>query len=177
MKTFDAMNNQGGIDSYSNYLGDMSIGKMLVFLGHNRDSGLLDNSNFDCGLKSLGGESKDVQVHRFGHWASGWFELILINPDNKDIVKQAEDILNALSDYPVIDEDDYYSRESQATFDNIKIALRDNGYELTDDQASKVYEWFSYNNQSAIESKDDQGGWPDDNEIESACKALGYNKD
>jgi hypothetical protein len=53
----------------------------------------------------MGGESSNVQVHRFGHWACGWFELILINPVNKDIVKKAEDIMSALSDYPVVDED------------------------------------------------------------------------
>ena len=32
-----------------------------------RDSGPLDNSNFDCFLAGLGGESETVEVHRFGH--------------------------------------------------------------------------------------------------------------
>lgn len=120
MKTFYEFNHQkNSIDSSANFMGnDELINNMLVFLSRNRDSGLLDNSNFESGLKALGGESKEVQVHRFGHWACGWFELILIEPTANDKIALCEDMLNALSDYPVIDENDYYTRESEATFNN-----------------------------------------------------------
>ena len=36
------------------------------------DEGLLTAT-----LRRLGGESTTVQVHRFNHWACGWFEIIL----------------------------------------------------------------------------------------------------
>lgn len=37
-----------------------------------RDSGPLEESNFAVVLADLGGESDDVEVHRFGHWGPGW---------------------------------------------------------------------------------------------------------
>lgn len=79
-----------------------------------RDSGPLDESNFASALKSLGGESEDVQVHRFGHWGPGWFEIILINPARADLVAVGEQLESSLADYPVLDEDDYSRREWEA---------------------------------------------------------------
>lgn len=76
-----------------------------------RDSVPLDQSNFASCLKALGGESDNVQVHRFGHWGPGWFEIILINPACLDLVKTAEEIEAALADYPVLDEHDFSERE------------------------------------------------------------------
>ena len=46
----------------------------FVFLSQSRDSDALTRSNFECGLKALGGESEAVQVVREGHWAVGWIE-------------------------------------------------------------------------------------------------------
>jgi hypothetical protein len=69
-----------------------------------RDSGPLDRSNFECFVKALGGEGDDVEIHRFGHWGPGWFEIVLINPANLELVKQAEEMESALADYPVLDE-------------------------------------------------------------------------
>lgn len=180
MKTFKQANSTNGIDNYSNFLGDdTSIKDMLIFLGRNRDSGLLDNSNFDIALETLGGESDNVQVHRFGHWACGWFELILINPTATEIVKQAEDMLNALSDYPVLDDSDYCKREYDATIENIIDSAKWNGdTEITEEQAYDVYSWFEDNNQSALDNNDDNGGYPDKDEIVTALKALNlYSED
>src|SRR5262245_4928699 len=53
---------------------------LLAPCSRNRDSSLLEQSNFDVCLKALGGESETVEVHRFGHWGCGWFELILVAP-------------------------------------------------------------------------------------------------
>lgn len=179
MKTFNDYNNQGKIDNWHNYLGNTDIKDMLVFLGRNRDSGLLDNSNFEVALNSLGGESDNIQIHRFGHWACGWFELILINPKAEDIIKQCEDMLNALSDYPVLNDEDYYKREYESTLENIKDSAKFNAHiDLDDNQLYQVYSWFENNNQRAIESLDDNGGYPDDNEIITALKALNlYTED
>lgn len=90
------------------------IGQYLVVLSRNRDSSILEESNWDAALKLLGGESDDngpVQIHRFGHWACGWFELLLVNPDDDAKRAIAEDIENSLSDYPILDDDDYSDRE------------------------------------------------------------------
>lgn len=37
-------------------------------------------TRFNYKLKRMGGESETVEVHRFGHWACGWFEIILKAP-------------------------------------------------------------------------------------------------
>lgn len=89
-----------------------SIEGWFIVLGRNRDSDILTESNFDAALKSLGGEGDDVQVHRFGHWACGWYELLLVRPDTK-ACKRAEEIESALSDYPVLDDEDLSEREQE----------------------------------------------------------------
>jgi hypothetical protein len=86
---------------------------LVVPCAHNRDSEPLEESNFRSYLKALGDESKNVEVHRFGHWGPGWFEIIIINPDDPKIVAIAESIEAALADYPVVDEDDFSELENE----------------------------------------------------------------
>jgi hypothetical protein len=70
-------------------------------------------SNFESALEMLGGESKSVRVDRFGHWACGWFELILVNPKNEAKLTKAYEIRKLLDEYPVLDDTDYYERENE----------------------------------------------------------------
>lgn len=90
---------------------------LVLGVAHNRDSGPLEESNFACALKELGGESDDVEVHRFGHWGPGWFEIILINPNSPEHVKLATEIEASLENYPVLDEQDFSEREQQEAND------------------------------------------------------------
>lgn len=76
-----------------------------------RDSGMLDESNFVCVVKALGGESETLEIHRFGHWGPGWFEIALIHPSRE---AEGEKIEAALSYYPVFDEADFSEREQEA---------------------------------------------------------------
>lgn len=76
-----------------------------------RDSGPLDKSNFQAMLELLGGESETVQVHRFGHWGPGWFEIILIDPKDTAAVKTADDAEASLMDYPALDDEAYSKLE------------------------------------------------------------------
>lgn len=100
---------------------------LVVPVARNRDSDCLAESNFACALKDLGGEGEDVQVHRFGHWANGWFEIIIVRPGS-DAEKKAEEIESALADYPVLDDDDFYNREQEEAEriwgDNYSVAER-----------------------------------------------------
>lgn len=94
--------------------GRFGIGEFLVGpCSHTRDSEPLEESNFFSLLRELGGESDDVQVHRFGHWGPGWFEIILINPEAADKVAIAQGIEDALQDYPIVDESDFSERENE----------------------------------------------------------------
>jgi len=98
-----------GFDSAGAFLPEQSDW-LVVPAGQNRDSGELDQSNFAAALALLGGESDTVQVYRFGHWACGWFEIIIVAP-NSPAVAIAEDIAARLEDYPVLDESDFSDRE------------------------------------------------------------------
>lgn len=71
-----------------------------------RDSDCLERSNFRTVLADLGGESDNVEVHRFGHWGPGWFEIIIVRPDTVEAAK-VEQWETKLADYPVASDDDY----------------------------------------------------------------------
>lgn len=98
-------------DSHSNFMAHSDIAYLAdwyVVLGQNRDSDCLTESNFATALKELGGESETIEVHRFGHWACGWYELLLAAPIHKEKVA---DIERRMDSYPVLDEDDFSERE------------------------------------------------------------------
>jgi len=86
---------------------------LVLPVSQTRDSGELDQSNFAQALELLGGESETVEVHRFGHWGSGWFEIIIVRPYSK-AHPLALIIEERLADYPVLNEEDYSQREFDA---------------------------------------------------------------
>lgn len=81
----------------------------MVGISRTRDSDALDESNFRTALAMLGGESDTVEVHRFGHWGPGWFEVILVAPGS-EAQRLAEHIEDSLQEYPILDEHDYSNR-------------------------------------------------------------------
>ena len=83
----------------------------VVPVSRNRDSGSLSISNFRTALEMLGGEGGAVEVHRFGHWGPGWFEIILVDPSDRKKMEVLQDIKRSLEDYPVLDEEDLSRRE------------------------------------------------------------------
>lgn len=116
-----------------------------------RDSGPYDQSNFHSCLKALGGESETVEVHRFGHWGPGWFEIIIVHPDH---VKTLEELEAAFSNYPVVDDEDLSRREYENAMeyleqcisvpDNapenwIELYMEDNDYYDTDSSGSVTF--------------------------------------
>ncbi len=63
---------------------------VLAPVVQNRDSGCLAKSNFAVVLEDLGGESDTVEVHRFGHWGPGWYEIILCHPSLNEEIESWE---------------------------------------------------------------------------------------
>lgn len=63
---------------------------------------------------NLDAPSQTVEVHRFGHWGPGWFEIILVHPSRE---KEVEDIERSLEDYPVLDDEDFSAKEYEAACD------------------------------------------------------------
>lgn len=85
---------------------------LLAPVSRTRDSNCLAESNFAAALEALGGESDDVEVHRFGHWGPGWFEIILVRPGSPAEGIGAE-LERQLEDYPVLAEEDFSEREME----------------------------------------------------------------
>jgi hypothetical protein len=89
-------------------------------VGQSRDSDALERSNFECMLRALGGESDIVTVVHEGHWAVGWVQWIAIEADGTEesdkALKLAEELVCALSEYPVLDEE-HFSELEQADAD------------------------------------------------------------
>ena len=155
-----------------------------IIYTHNRDSGLLDQSNASVIAKAMkpfaDTDDPDVVFESHSHWAVGARRRIQypgvqigeITPT----FQRYHELATAMEEYPILDESDYSEREYEATLDNIPIAgwRLQNEYELPDDWVGQVYSWFSDNDQSAIENTDDQGGWPTENQLAEAFSALGF---
>lgn len=78
-----------------------------------RDSGPLDASNFETAQRMLDDAGAEYEVHRFGHWGPGWFEIIVVSPNDAGL-RAAGEIACALADYPILDDEDHSSREMEA---------------------------------------------------------------
>ena len=118
-------------------------------VGRSRDSDALEESNFECAMKSLRAvrdqwakenpEAADAweEAHpnddmicdpRASHWAVGWVEELLVHVDAPDcVLTEAGEIICSLADYPVLDESDYSERECEAaqeTWENMDLRER-----------------------------------------------------
>ena len=100
-----------GFDPRGAFLPDQQEWLVLP-VSRNRDTGAFEESNFETALKWLGGERQNIcEVHRFGHWGPGWFEIIIVNPKAGKTVKIAESIATSIADYPILDDMDFSERE------------------------------------------------------------------
>jgi hypothetical protein len=98
-----------GLNGEENGISDF----LVLPVSQNRDSGIFQRCNFKVALDMLGGESDNVQVHRFGHWGPGWFEIILVNPADPKSLKIAEGIESKFENYPLLNEDVFSEMEFQ----------------------------------------------------------------
>lgn len=86
----------------------------LIVAGRHRDSTILENANFEAIQRALTAISPDdVEIESASHWAVGWVESIVINPKNQAMVDEAESILAALENYPVVDDELLSQMESE----------------------------------------------------------------
>lgn len=88
---------------------------LLAPVAHTRDSGALEESNWEAAVEifeDLDAEGRDHEEHRFGHWGSGWFEIILVRPGSP-CEAAAEELRAQLEDYSVLDEAELSRREHE----------------------------------------------------------------
>lgn len=113
MKTLESVIfTPSGFDSRANYAGETEFPGLLFVLARNRDSDELAESNWRVALKNLGGESETVQIIRIGHWACGWVEYLCVK-EGSEQQETAQDMVDQLKDYPILDEEDFGQLEQE----------------------------------------------------------------
>lgn len=157
-----------------------------VVYTHHRDSGLLDQSNAGVIAKKLepftNGDDPDVAFESHSHWAVGYIDGFSIrvfrNGEITEAFKVYHDLAERMDNYPVLDESDYSQREYDATLENLTDAAWRLKHEFTlpDGWEGEVFSWFWDHNQSAVENRDDQGGYPSEDELREAFDALGFEQ-
>jgi hypothetical protein len=151
---------------------------------HNRDSGLLDQSNASAIADALSpfseAENPDVVFESHSHWAVGHVDGFSIRVYRAGEITNAyrtyHSLMERLDEYPILDESDYGRREYEAALENIedaawRIKL---SYELDDGWELRAYEWLTANRPGAVEHKDDRGAYPSERDLRDALDALGY---
>jgi len=110
-------------------------------IGRTRDSGCLENSNWETACewlsKWLECEESGVEIRACNHWAVGWTEEIMIKETAPDeAIDVAYKILKKIEDYPILNENlynelvDKYAQDTWECMDTEEReeALRKCGY-------------------------------------------------
>lgn len=101
-------------------------GHWFLAAAQTRDSDCLARSNFRCftaELKSI--DENSYAIESFNHWAVGWVEYLLVNPECKKAVELAESLRTRLEDYPILDEHDFSELESDEANEVWKNCFRE----------------------------------------------------
>jgi hypothetical protein len=80
-----------------------------------RDSDALERSNWDAQKAAMPTDDSTYTTMEFGHWACGWFQIMLVKPDSL-AHHIALEIKGRLEQYPVLDEElmgQYESEEEE----------------------------------------------------------------
>ena len=101
-----------------------------VVYTHNRDSGVLDQSNAAVIAKAMEpfteGDGPDVVCESHTHWAVGHVDgfSIRVFRDGKitEAFKKYRELAERMNDYLILNESDYSDREYEATLENIADA-------------------------------------------------------
>jgi hypothetical protein len=153
---------------------------------HSRDSGLLDLSNADAIAEAMepftDGDDPDVVMESHDHWAVGQVDGFSIrvyrDVEITEAFKAYHDLAERMDGYPILDEEDYSKREYEATLANIADAawrLRSE-HDLPEGWEGEVFSWLWDHRQRAVEDRDDQGGYPEQDDLRAAFDALGNER-
>jgi hypothetical protein len=157
-----------------------------IIYTHNRDSGLLALSNADAIADAMmpfsEADDPDVVFETHDHFAVGHVDGFSIRVSRDGAITEAfrtyYELAERLAEYPVLDEEDYSRREYEATLENIADAAwrLKRAFELPEGWESAVFSWFWDHRQRAVENRDDQGGYPTEEDLRDAFEALGYEQ-
>lgn len=174
----DAANNHARFTSFAWFDAPEDRANWTIHYTHNRDSGLLDQSNASVIAETLQPFDNDVRSADANHWACGWVDGFAVRVYRADgtITEAANalfQIVAALADYPVLDEDDLSHREFDAALENIaQIGRNDVSARAPKCWPGKVAHWLDANMAGEMEDSDGQGAYPSRESVLSALAVL-----
>ena len=150
---------------------------------NNRDSGLLNQSNAAAIANILEphilAEEEDVRPMRCAHWGCGWVDGYALRVYRNGEITAAFtawcEIVEALEDYPVLDEEDHSLREYEAALETIgDVGGRYLADGAPDDWREGVYSWLWDHDQRELDNRDGTGAYPSEESVQNALAALGW---
>ena len=147
----------------ADYMGTDYEGYYILY-SMNRDSDHLTISNFetilklfeDIGVKVINDYDMSSDKHpsvinvRMKHWLVGWIDTIMIHEDASSVIwDQVESINNSLSDYPVLDDDDFYQKESDIINESYDSYIKDEFMDII----KKHYDLYDIEEKDSVMSK------------------------
>lgn len=114
-------------------------GMALAGVNRSRDADVVDATNFDVALARLQAIDSHTDTVRFGHFAFGWIDEILA-PLTAAIVDEVAKMVDALAEYPILDEDAYVAAESADLIETLT-----NCYSIPAERADEVASWLFEN--------------------------------
>jgi len=139
----------------SDYGGE-DMSDFYIVISCTRDSDDFEQSNWDCILADYPESfdedtNKGILIAEFGHWACGWFKLMMVHETDFELLETMDEVKEKLDDYGLYNDEDYYRREMEAqeelVKDEIEYYIRNNGEEFddrdfTDAEISQMVYWF-----------------------------------
>jgi hypothetical protein len=151
---------------------------------HNRDSGLLAQSNTGVIAEALRSfsesENPNVVYESHTHWAVGHVDGFIMRVYRDDAITDAFHVYHGLMErlgaHPVLDDSEYGRREYEAALENIEDAAWrfKSDYDLHDGWEAEVFEWLSAHCPDVVENKDDRRAYPTEHDLLEAFNGLGY---
>lgn len=142
----------------------------------------LEDSNWEGLLACLtekDPDGNDYQVCSFGHWVTP-YRMVMVKPGS-EAHREAERIIAALADYPVLDDEDFsereYAEQLEALKDSIRsLTIEDDGSEVDAEQlAGAMFSDMWESDQGALEKVTRAGGGAiTDSERDACLERLGY---
>ena len=159
--------------------------RWAIIYTHNRDSGLLDQSNASVIATAMEpfalADDPHVVFEAHSHWAVGHVDGFSIrvfdaNGEITEAFRTYHELAEQISEYPLLDESDYSERELEATLENVADAAwrLKRQFDLPEGWESEVYSWLSDHRPGEVENRDDQGGFPSEEALKMAFRALGF---
>jgi hypothetical protein len=157
---------------------DEDADQWTVVYTHNRDSGLLDQSNAAAIEREMEPFIEDgtARSESHGHWACGWVDgyairVYLADGSISPAFERWCEIQDRLEDYPLLDDEDHSRRELEACLEAIEQRGKFTSDDAPEDWAPEVFRILP---DRETENRDGTGAYPSDESIQDALRELGW---